>query len=92
MFIQVPTKVQYNLKMSMDKSVVVDNLKVLFNGEFIDFLPNTVLPLNQMATIECVNDDIYEAYVALWVLKQRKDEYVNSNVASEEEIADLVAF
>lgn len=92
MFIQVPTPVQYNLKMSMDKSVIVDNLMVLSNGEYIDFLPNTVLPLNQMSDIQCVIDNTYTAHVAMWVLKQRKEEFINSNVASQDEIAELIAF
>ena len=92
MFIQVPTPVQYNLKMSMDKSVVVDKLMVLSNGEYTEFLPNTVLPLNQMSDIECVANDTYTANVAMWVLKQRKKEFINSSVASQEEIAELVAF
>lgn len=76
----------------MDKSVIVDNLMVLSNGEYIDFLPNTVLPLNQMSDIQCVIDNTYTAHVAMWVLKQRKEEFINSNVASQDEIAELIAF
>ena len=92
MTIQVPTPVQYNLKLSLDKSVVVDNLMVKSNDSYVSFLSNTVLPLNQMSDIEQIDDYTYTANVALWVLKQRKEEFNENNIAKQEDIDALLTF
>lgn len=92
MTIQVPTPVQYNLKLSLDKSVVVDNLMVKSNDSYVSFLSNTVLPLNQMSDIEQIDDYTYTANVALWVLKQRKEEFNENNTAKQEDIDALLTF